>query len=181
METLEKSKWVMDPAHSEIGFKVKHLVVSTVSGKFNKFDVLVESGREDFTDAKIVFTVDTASVDTGSEQRDGHLRSADFFESEKYPEMKFVSTSFKKSDAKGDYTLEGNLTIKDTTRPISIPVEYGGTVRDPWGNTKSAFSIDAKINRKEFGLNWNAALETGGVLVSEDVRILGEIQLQERA
>ncbi|GAA0541965.1 YceI family protein [Chitinophaga japonensis] len=181
METQTKTTWVLDPAHSEVNFKVKHLMISTVSGKFDKFDVQLDASKEDFTDANVTVTVDTASINTGDAQRDGHLKSADFFEAEKYPQLKFVSRSFKKSDNKGDYTLEGELTIRDVTKTISIPVEYGGTVRDPWGNTKVAFSIDTKINRKEFGLNWNAALETGGVLVGEDIRILADIQLVEQA
>lgn len=181
METLAKTKWVLDPAHSEVGFKVKHLMISTVTGTFTQFDVQVEASREDFSDAKIVFTAATASIDTKNEQRDAHLKSPDFFESEKYPDIRFVSTSFARATGNGDYTLEGTLTIKDVTRNITIPVEYGGTVRDPWGNTKAAFSIDTKINRKEFGLGWNAALETGGVLVGEDIRIQAEIQLAEQA
>ncbi len=180
METVAKTKWTLDTAHSEVGFKVKHLMISTVTGKFEKFDIQVEAGKEDFTDAKITFTADVASVNTSNEQRDGHLKSADFFDAEKFPQIKFVSGSFKKSDNKGDYILEGQLTVKDVTNTISIPVEYGGTVRDPWGNTKVAFSIDTKINRKEFGLGWNAALETGGVLVGEDIRILADIQLAEQ-
>ncbi len=181
METQTKTKWVLDPAHSEVSFKVKHLMISTVTGKFAKFDVQLEAGKEDFTDAKVTVTLDVNAISTGDAQRDGHLRSGDFFEAEKYPEIKFVSRSFTKSDNKGDYILEGDLSIKDVTKAIAIPVEYGGTVRDPWGNTKVAFTIDTKINRKEFGLGWNAALETGGVLVGEDVRILADIQLAEQA
>jgi len=178
---MAQSKWALDPAHSEVTFKVKHLMISTVTGKFDKFDVQVEAGKEDFTDGKVIFTADTASVNTGNEQRDGHLKSGDFFDAENFPQIKFVSRSFKKSDNKGDYTLEGDLTIKETSKPITIPVEYGGTVRDPWGNTKAAFSIDMKLNRKEFGLGWNAALESGGVLVGEDIRILIELELAEQA
>jgi len=181
METQAKTKWVLDPAHAEVNFKVKHLMISTVSGKFEKFDVQLEAGREDFTDASVAVTVDAASINTGDTQRDGHLRSADFFDAEKYPRLTFVSRSFRKSDDKGDYILEGDLTIKDVTKTITIPVEYGGTVRDPWGNTKAAFSIDTRINRKEFGLSWNAALETGGVLVGEDIRILADIELTRQA
>lgn len=177
---MATAKWVLDPAHSELGFKVKHLMISTVTGNFSKFDVQLESGKEDFTDGKVVLTADINSINTGNEQRDGHLKSGDFFEAEKYPEIRFVSSSIKKSDAKGDYIAEGELTIKDVTKTVAIPLEYGGTVRDPWGNTKAAFSIDTKVNRKEFGLGWNAALEGGGVLVGEDIRILAEIQLAEQ-
>jgi len=178
---MAQAKWTSDPSHSEVTFKVKHLMISNVTGKFDKFDVQVEAGKEDFTDGKVVVTIDTNSVNTGSEQRDGHLKSADFFDVEKYPRIVFVSRSFRKSDDKGDYTLEGDLTIKDVTKAVSIPVEYGGTVRDPWGNTKAAFSIDTKISRKDFGLTWNAALEGGGVLVGEDVRLMIELELAEQA
>lgn len=181
METQTKAKWVLDPAHSEVSFKVKHLMISTVTGKFTKFDVQLDAGKEDLSDGKVAVTIEVVGINTGDAQRDGHLKSPDFFDAEKYPQLKFVSRSFRKSDGKGDYILEGDLTIKDVTKPISIPVEYGGTVRDPWGNTKIAFSIDTRINRKEFGLGWNAALETGGVLVGEEVRILAEIQLAEQA
>ena len=178
METLAKAKWVLDPAHSEVGFKVKHLMISTVTGSFGKFDIQVSSSKEDFSDAKIVFTADTASINTNNEQRDGHLKSADFFAAEEFPEIRFESTSFER--VKGaDYVLHGNLTIKNVTRALAIPVEYGGSVRDPWGNTKAAFSIDTRINRKEFGLGWNAALETGGVVVGDEIRVLAEIQLLE--
>lgn len=178
METLAKTKWVLDPSHSEVGFKVKHLMISTVTGSFGKFDVEVSSSKEDFSDAKIVFTADTASISTNNEQRDGHLKSADFFDTEAFPTIRFESTSFER--VKGaDYILNGNLTIKGVTRTLAIPVEYGGSVRDPWGNTKAAFSIDTRINRKEFGLGWNAALETGGVVVSDEIRVLAEIQLLE--
>lgn len=177
---MATAKWVLDPAHSELSFKVKHLMISTVTGNFSKFDVQLEAGKEDFTDGKVVLTAAIDSINTGNEQRDGHLKSGDFFDAEKYPEIRFESSSIRKSDDKGDYIAEGTLTIKDVTKAIAIPLEYGGTVRDPWGNTKAAFSLDTKINRKEFGLGWNAALEGGGVLVGEDIRILAEIQLAEQ-
>ncbi len=178
METLAKTKWALDPAHSEVGFKVKHLMISTVTGSFGKFDVQVSTSREDFSDAKIVFTAEIASINTNNEQRDNHLKSADFFEAEKYPQIRFESTSFEKGKG-GDYVLRGDLTIKNVTRNIAITAEYGGSVRDPWGNTKAAFSIDTRINRKEFGLEWNAALESGGVVVGDEIRVLAEIQLLE--
>lgn len=177
---MATAKWVLDPAHSELSFKVKHLMISTVTGKFGAFNVQLEAGKEDFTDGKVVLTAAINSIDTGNEQRDAHLKSGDFFDAEKFPEIKFVSTSIRKSDDKGDYIAEGELTIRDVTKTIAIPLEYGGTVRDPWGNTKAAFSLDTKINRKDFGLGWNAALEGGGVLVGEDIRILAEIQLAEQ-
>jgi polyisoprenoid-binding protein YceI len=171
---MAKTKWALDAAHSEIQFKVKHMMISTVTGKFNNFNVEVEAEKDDFSDADISFTADTASVDTGAEQRDTHLRSADFFDADKYPKMVFKATSF--SPAKSE--LQGELTIKDVTKTVKLEAEFGGIGQDPWGNTKAGFTLSGKLNRKEWGLNWNAALEAGGVLVSEDV---GEIQLMKAA
>jgi polyisoprenoid-binding protein YceI len=174
---MAKTKWALDAAHSEIQFKVKHMMISTVTGKFNNFNVEVEAEKDDFSDADISFTADTASVDTGAEQRDTHLRSADFFDADKYPKMVFKATSF--SPAKSE--LQGELTIKDVTKTVKLEAEFGGIGQDPWGNTKAGFTLSGKLNRKEWGLNWNAALEAGGVLVSEDGKLLGEIQLMKAA
>jgi polyisoprenoid-binding protein YceI len=173
MNTLN---WNLDPSHSEVNFKVKHMMITNVNGKFNSFDVKASSSNDSFENPQIEFSANTSSVDTGSEQRDQHLKSADFFDSEKFPQLHFKSTGFKKTGA-NSYLLEGNMTIKDVMKPISLNVEGGGLQKDPWGNIKTGFSIEGKINRKDFGLNWNAALETGGVLVSEDVKINAEIQL----
>jgi polyisoprenoid-binding protein YceI len=176
---MATTKWALDPTHSEIHFKVKHLMITTVTGSFNKFTAAAETESEDFSNASISFSAETASVDTGNEQRDGHLVSADFFDAEKFPTLSFVSTEYKKDG--DDYTLTGNLTIKDVTKPVTLSVEFGGVAKDPWGNTKAGFTLSGKINRKEFGLTWNAATETGGVLVSEDVKLLAEIQLVQQA
>jgi polyisoprenoid-binding protein YceI len=176
---MSTTKWVLDPAHSEVSFKVKHLMISTVTGSIGTFHVEVESAASDFTDARIQFTAEMGSLNTNNEQRDGHLKSPDFFDVEKYPTIRFVSESIqKKSDT--DYIIKGNLTIKDVTKSVEIPAEFGGSAKDPWGNAKAGFSLDVKINRDDFGLSWNAALETGGVLVSNDVRILAEIQLLQQ-
>jgi len=173
-------KWVLDAAHSEVKFKVKHLMISTVTGSIDTFNVDVETSAEDFSDAKITFTGELGSINTNNEQRDGHLKSPDFFDAEKFPQLKFVSDAVsKKSD--GNLLVKGNLTIKDVTKPIEFTAESGGIAKDPWGNIKTGFSVDTKINREEFGLTWNAALETGGVVVSADVRILAEIQLIKQA
>lgn len=173
-ETAAITKWALDASHSELKFKVRHMMITNVSGSFNEIQGTMEG--EDVLNSKVEFTAKTSSVDTGSEQRDGHLKSADFFDAEKFPEMKFVSTRFeKKSD--NEYIMHGNLTIKDVTKEIALEVEHGGINKDPWGNMKNGFSINGKINRKDFGLAWNAPLETGGVLVSEEVKIMGEIQL----
>jgi len=172
---MATTKWALDPTHSEINFKVKHLMISTVTGAIGKFDATLESENEDFSNAKISFTADLNSINTNNEQRDGHLKSPDFFDTEKFPQMTFISDSVSKnSDA---LVVKGNLTIKGITKPIELKAELGGIGKDPWGNTKAGFSFDTKINREDFGLTWNAALESGGVLVSNDVKILGEIQL----
>jgi polyisoprenoid-binding protein YceI len=173
---MSKIKWNLDPAHSEVTFKVKHMMITNVSGSFTDFTVTAESEGEDFTKSEINFTAKAASVTTGSEQRDGHLLSPEFFDTEKFPELKFKATNYEKVSAE-DYKLHGDLTIKDVTKNITLDVEYGGLNKDPYGNIKAGFTITGKINRKDFGLAWNAALETGGVMVSEDVKINCEIQL----
>jgi polyisoprenoid-binding protein YceI len=173
---MSSIKWVADPTHSEISFKVKHMMMTNVTGTFGQFSVNAETEAEDFSSAKVSFAAQIASINTGNEQRDGHLKSADFFDAEKNPELKFISTSMTKKDDE-NYVLNGDLTIGEVTNSVSLDVEFGGINKDPWGNQKAGFSINGKINRKEFGLTWNAALETGGVLVSEDVKLAAEIQL----
>ncbi|MBS1509998.1 MAG: YceI family protein [Bacteroidetes bacterium] len=177
---MATKKWVVDPTHSEVQFKIKHLMITNVTGSFNMFTVNAETEDEDFTKAKISFTADVASVDTGNEQRDGHLKSPDFFDAEKFPQIKFAATKYENVDNDGSYELYGDLTIKDVTKPVKLSVEFGGVAKDPWGNVKAGFTISGKINRKEWGLTWNAATETGGVLVSEEVRLNIEIQLIEQ-
>lgn len=167
--------WNLDAAHSEAGFKVKHLMINNVKGQFKSFQVEVNSSSDDFKSSSIAFTADVSSIDTANEQRDQHLQSADFFDAEKFPQIKFQSTAYNGS------VLEGNLTIKDVTKPVKLEVEFGGIAKDPWGNTKAGFTVSGKINRKDWGLNWNAALETGGVLVSEEVTVMAEIQLIKQA
>ncbi|HQQ94125.1 MAG TPA: YceI family protein [Bacteroidia bacterium] len=168
--------WNLDPSHSEVNFKVKHMMITNVNGKFSQFNLKASTTNENFENPQIEFRANTATVDTGSEQRDQHLKSADFFDSEHFPELNFVSTSFKKT-GNNQYLLEGKMKIKDVEKPVTFQVEGGGLQKDPWGNLKTGFSIEGKINRKDFGLNWNAALETGGVLVSEEVKLNAEIQL----
>ena len=177
---MSKTKWASDPTHSEIQFKVKHLMITTVTGYFREFTAQAETEGQDFTTAKVNFEARTASVDTNNQDRDNHLRSGDFFESDKFPVLKFQSTKVEKVDDE-KFKLLGDLTIKDITKPVSLEVEYGGAMKDPWGNLKAGFSLNGKINRKDWNLNWNAALETGGVLVSDEVRIFGEIQMSVQA
>ena len=177
---METTKWGLDPMHSEINFKVKHMMIANVTGGFTKFDVNATTEGDEFSKAKINFTADINSINTNNEQRDGHLKSADFFDAEKFPQLKFESTSLnKKSD--DEFQMNGNLTIKDVTKPVSLQVNFGGIGKDPYGNTKAGFTIEGKINRKDFGLNWNAALETGGMLVGEELKIQSEIQLAKQA
>ncbi len=171
------SKWVLDPSHSELLFKVKHLMISNVKGEFTKFNAEIDG--EDFTKAKITAAINAASVNTNNEQRDAHLRSADFFDTDNFAELSFESRTFVKT---GDdmYKLTGVLTMKGVSNDVTLDVEFGGINKDPWGNEKAGFSFNGTINRKDWGLNWNAALETGGVLVSEEVKISGELQFAKQ-
>ena len=173
-------KWVIDPTHSEVQFKVKHLMITTVTGSFDKFEASIETDKEDFSKAKISFSADVASVLTGNVDRDNHLKSPDFFDAEKFPKITFVATKYESVDNDGSYELFGDLTIHGVTKKVELAVEFGGVAKDPWGNVKAGFTINGKINRKDFGLVWNAPTEAGGVLVSEDVRIACEIQLIEQ-
>jgi polyisoprenoid-binding protein YceI len=170
------STYKIDAAHSEITFKVKHLMITNVTGSFTKFDATMESDAADFSDAKISFEADTASITTHNEQRDGHLKSDDFFAAEKFPKITFKSTSLKKK-LDNEYVLTGDLTIRDTTKPIELMVEYGGTMTDPYGQVKAGFEVAGKINRKDFGLTWGAVTEAGGVVVSDEVKLHGAVQM----
>jgi len=162
--------WKIDPTHSEINFKVKHLVVSTVTGHFSKFDAAIETSKEDFSDAKINFEADINSIDTKNEQRDGHLKSADFFDAEKHPKMSFVSKSVKKIS---DHEMQviGSLTLRGVTKEVTLDVIYNGTVAGFGGTEVAGFEVRGKVNRFDFGLQWNALTEAGGVVVSNEVKI----------
>jgi len=176
MSTQEKTKWAIDPSHSKIGFKVKHLMISNVLGNFKTFEGLVTTTGNDFSTAEISFSLNSTSIDTEIADRDTHLKSADFFDVENHPKITFEGKGLK--DLGDDlYDLTGNLTIKGITHPITLAVEYGGIMNDPWGNVKAGFSITGKIKRKDWGLNWNAALEAGGVLVGEEVKLNCDIEL----
>lgn len=177
---MSNTKWSIDPTHSEIGFKVKHMMFTNVSGKFDLFDASAATNGDNFEDAGIHFSAQTESINTGNTDRDNHLKSGDFFDAAQFPNLEFKSTSFRKLDDE-NYRLEGELTIHGVSKNIHLEVVFGGIGKDPWGNTKAGFSISGKFNRKDFGLTWNAALETGGVLVSEEVRINAEVQLVKQA
>ncbi len=165
--------WTLDPSHSEVTFTVRHMMISKVRGTFGVKSATIIA-PENPLEAKVEATVDVASIDTKDEGRDAHLRSADFFDVENYPTMTFVSTGVRYE--KGDFFVDGDLTIKDVTKPVTFELEFGGFGTDPWGNYKAGATAKTVINREDFGLTWNAALETGGVLVGKDVTI--ELELQ---
>jgi len=177
---MTKIKWLVDPAHSEVQFKVKHLMITTVTGHFRKFDLQVETEDDDFTKASsVVFTADVNSIDTNNAQRDAHVKSPDFFAAEQFPQLKFIG---KKVEAKGDhYVLTGDLTMRNITKPVSLDVEFGGIVTDPYGQTKAGFTIKGKVNRKDYHLMWDVITEAGQVVASNEVRIHCEIQLIKQA
>ena len=181
VEETTKVKWAVDPAHSEIGFKVKHLMISNVKGVFKEFDASIYTTGEDFLTSEIDFWINSASIDTGDEKRDGHLKSADFFDADSFKEISFIGNTIEKVDNDGSFTLYGDLTMKGIKKQVKLDVEFGGVMKDPWGNEKAGFTINGKINRKDWGLNWNAALEAGGMLVSDEVRISCELQLSKQS
>lgn len=172
--SLNAAKLEIDKGHSEVGFKIKHLMISNVKGKFTKFnaDLAFDTHQKIFT--QFDATVDPSSIDTGIEKRDNHLRSPDFFDVKKYPEMTFRMTSYKANADEG--VLKGNLTIHGVTQPVKLKVEFNGTIKDPWGGTRAGFTIEGKINRKDFGLTWNKALEAGGVVVGDEVKLMIELE-----
>ncbi|RYY34084.1 MAG: polyisoprenoid-binding protein [Sphingobacteriaceae bacterium] len=176
---MATTKWVLDPTHSEVQFKVKHLVISTVTGFFKTFEGSLETEGDDVTNGTVEFSLDVDSIETNQAQRDGHLKSADFFDAEKYPKITFKSTSFT---ATGDdeYTLEGDLTIKDVTKPVKLAVEFGGSADDFYGNTKAGFEVTGKINRKDFGLTWDGVTEAGSIVVGEDVKLIFNVQFAKQ-
>lgn len=172
-----KTKWVIDHAHSEIGFKVRHLMITNIKGVFKKYDASIYTTGEDFLTTEIDFWMDPNSIDTRDENRDKHLRSADFFEVENHKEITFTGNTIEKEDEKGNYELWGNLTIKGITKKISLDVEMEGMATDPSGARKAGFLITGKVNRKDWGINWNTQLEAGGVLVSDTININCEVQI----
>jgi polyisoprenoid-binding protein YceI len=175
-----QTNWVIDPTHSEITFKVKHLMITNIKGEFRTFSASISTSTTDFTLAKAEATIDVSSIFTNNSDRDGHLKSADFFDVENNPTITFKSTSFAKSSG-SNYTLLGVLTIKGVAKEVTFDTEFAGINKDPWGNEKAGFTLEGKINRKDWGLNWNATLETGGVLVGEEVKISAELQFVKQA
>ncbi len=176
MTTSAKGKWVIDPMHSEIQFKVKHLVISTVTGNFEKFEGSLEVSSDDFSQATASFSAEVDSINTKVADRDAHLKSPDFFDAANHPKLTFASRKISKT-GDGSYKLTGDLTIRGTTRELVLDVEFGGIMVDPWGNTKAGFELSGKVNRKEFGLHWSAVTETGGLVVSDEVKIVASVEL----
>ncbi|WP_066313632.1 YceI family protein [Bacillus sp. FJAT-29814] len=172
---MAKTKWVLDPAHSSVDFSVRHMMIANVKGTFNNFNAEIEADPADLTTANIAFSVETASVDTRNKDRDGHLVSADFFDVENHPTMTFKSTSIEKTD-EGEYNVTGDLTLRGVTKQETFAVTFEGQGKDPWGNEKAGFSAAGTLNRSDYGLVWNAALETGGVLVGDKVKVNLQIQ-----
>jgi polyisoprenoid-binding protein YceI len=171
-----QSKWNVDQTHSNVKFSVSHMVISEVEGSFSDFDGTLEAPGADFNNATIEFSVNIGSINTNSEQRDGHLKSADFFDAAKYPAMTFKSASFRKTTG-NNYVLDGSLTIKGVTKKVTFDVTYGGTVKDPYGNTKAGFKAKGSIKRMDYGLTWSAVTEAGGLVVGDDVAIMFNIEL----
>jgi polyisoprenoid-binding protein YceI len=177
---MEKTIWTLDPVHSETGFKIRHLMITNVSGSFKEVEAHVETDGFDFTTARIRADIKTASIDTGNLQRDEHLRQSDFFETALHPSIHFESAQIIKLD-EDHFELKGQLTMKGITKPVSLQVTYSGLTKDPWGGERAGFTVTGKINRTDWGLNFNAALETGGVVLSDEVKIACEVQLIRQA
>jgi polyisoprenoid-binding protein YceI len=171
---MSTTKWIIDPTHSEVAFKVKHLVISTVTGYFRKFEGAAESASEDFNAASVTFSLDVNTIDTNQSDRDQHLKSADFFDTASFPSITFAGKLINQG---GEYQLQGDLTLKGITQQVTLDVTYGGTVADPYGQTKAGFEIEGKLNRKDFGLTWTAITEAGSVVVSDQVRLQLSVQL----
>lgn len=174
--SAQTTKWEIDKVHSTIGFRGVHMLISKTSGHFGDYDATIVSDKEDFSDVKIDFTAKVASLTTGMEMRDNHLKSDDFFNADKYPNLTFKSTSFRKT-GEGKYKLAGQLTIRDVTKPIELDVTYGGTIKDPYGKTRAGFEITGKLNRFDYGLKWNAVIEAGGLVVGETIDIICSVEV----
>jgi len=175
---MSTTKWIIDPTHSEVSFKVKHLVISTVTGYFREFEGAAESSSDDFEGATVSFSADLNSIDTNQKDRDNHLKSDDFFDAENHPKLSFAGKIVKEG---GEYKLVGDLTLKGNTKPLTLEVEFGGVAGDPYGQTKAGFELEGKISRKEYGLTWSPVTEAGSVVVSDQVRLIMSVQLVKQA
>lgn len=175
-EVAVKTKWGVDASHSEVQFKVKHLVIATVTGFFRKFSGFVESETEDFDGASVSFSIEAGSIDTNVADRNAHLKSPDFFAAEQYPTIEFANGVLTKTSG-NEYKLKGDLTIRDVTKPVELSVEYNGTVADPWGNTRAGFEVNGVVNRKDYKLNWSAVTEAGKIVVGDEVKLHFNIEV----
>ncbi|WP_339877296.1 YceI family protein [uncultured Algoriphagus sp.] len=175
---MSTTKWIIDPTHSEVSFKVKHLVISTVTGYFKDFEGTAESDSDDFDGAAVSFSASIDSINTNQSDRDNHLKSADFFDAENHPKLTFEGKIVNEG---GDYKLVGDLTVRGNTKPLTLDVEFGGIAGDPYGQTKAGFEIEGKISRKEYGLTWSPVTEAGSVVVSDQVRLILSVQLVKQA
>ena len=173
---MATTKWILDPTHSDLGFKIKHLMITNISGSFKTFQAEAKTEGEDFSTAKINVTVDMASISTNNEHRDAHLRNADFFEVEKHPELTFSSSKIEAIDS-NTFALYGELTLKGVTKPVKLDVEFSDVTKDPWGGERAGFTITGKIKRSDWGINFNSVLETGGLALGDEVKINAEIQM----
>ena len=179
-QALTRTKWSLDPSHSQIGFKVKFLMVTNIRGVFNEYNGSIYTTGDNFSDAEIDLWIDPASISTGDARRDTHLKSPDFFDAENFEEMRFRGNTLKRIN-ESEYVLHGDLSIKEVTKRIKLDVEFNGIIKDTWGGKRAAFVVSAKISRRDFGLTWNTTLETGGVMVGDEVAIECEIQLIQQA
>ena len=177
---MATTKWALDPTHAEIQFKVKHLMISTVTGHFREFEGEVETEGEDFTTAKVRFSANIKSISTNNEQRDAHLQQGDFFDAEHHPQLTFVSDRLERVDEE-NFKLYGTLTMRGVSKPVVLNAEYGGLVQDPWGNTRVGFSVTGKINRQDFGVSFSAVTETGGLLLGNDVSLIANVEYVKQA
>lgn len=177
---MTTTKWALDPTHSEVQFKIKHLMISTVTGQFNSFRGTIETENEDFRNASVSFTADIDSIFTGNEQRDQHLKNSDFFETDKYPQLTFEGTGMEKT-TEGSYKLQGFLTIRGISKSIELEAEFGGNTTDPWGNTRVGFEVHGKIKRTDFGLSFGLVSETGNIMLGEEVKLIANVQFVKEA
>ncbi|PCI06341.1 MAG: hypothetical protein COB81_00910 [Flavobacteriaceae bacterium] len=177
--TNAQDTWVFDASHSTVGFSINHMVISEIDGQFNTFEGSIISSEDDLSDAKINFSIDVASIDTANEKRDGHLLAADFFDVANHPKISFESTSISKN-SKANYTLIGQLTMHGVTKEVKLAMKYGGTIKDPWGNTKAGVKITGNLNRTDYGLNYNSIMEAGGLMIGEDITITCKMELAKK-
>jgi polyisoprenoid-binding protein YceI len=172
---MANTNWTIEPSHSEVNFKVRHMMISNVSGQFTSFEGSAQTDGDDVSTAKTTFSIEVNSITTNNEQRDGHLKSPDFFDAENHPKLTFESTSMEKTGDQ-DYKLHGNLTMRGVSKPVTFNAEYGGIILDPWGNTRIGFTVTGKVNRKDYGLNWSAVTEAGGIVVSDEVKFEAHVE-----